>query len=573
MGPVGIVLHGGASESWVGDAESFKATNAFLDNLVNKAEASLERGATAVDVAAETVAELEDFPEFNAGKGSAVNIDGCFELEAGIVNGADSAYRAAVCLRTTKNPIKLARAMLDRRGTTAPVFIAGVGGDQLARRLGLETVDNSYFGTERRLSYWRQKRPDVSEHGTVGAVVLDSHGNVAAANSTGGMTMKPVGRVGDTAILGSGLYADERVAVACSGGGEAIMTSMLAGRIANLYRSGVGIAKAVEQAIWEATRLCPSISCGVIAITSDGERTTQCNSRIFTMASAGDAARCGRQVGLLRCTMPIIGPLCCYEDDMMQIGVSKHPTRPGQLTFKLKGTSLAGMDREQVFAWFGTLRRAAKALVEVVGSSDVAMMTWPGCDGGHLFPVHGRYAAEERSRSRRSTEKHSAIFHETSMVIRRACAGGDDGVDEGGEENDDAEEQNGRRACGLFLVSEAEAQGAVEALWGALQGGLREALQPEGPRSPCSGPNCPRRWSLLVDPASAERDEMLVASSFPDHHWPNPAPFEHHGSDHGYAELTAALGPRSWDLDGLRCLAAGLRDKLGGQSGMSGVSG
>lgn len=104
--------------------------------------------------------------------------------------------------------------MLDRRGPTAPVLMAGVGGDQLARRLGLETVDNGYFGTERRLSYWRQKRPDVSEHGTVGAVVLDAYGNVAAANSTGGMTMKPVGRVGDTAILGSGLYADDRVAVA-----------------------------------------------------------------------------------------------------------------------------------------------------------------------------------------------------------------------------------------------------------------------------------------------------------------------------------------------------------------------
>ncbi|KJK76301.1 hypothetical protein H634G_08361, partial [Metarhizium anisopliae BRIP 53293] len=338
MGPVGIVLHGGASESWVGDAASFEATNAFLDTLVSKAEASLRQGATAVDVAAEVVAELEDFPEFNAGKGSAVNMDGGFELEAGIVNGADSAYRAAVCLRTTKNPVRLARAMLDRRGPTAPVLMAGVGGDQLARRLGLETT-----------------RPVAS------------------------------------ARLANGFFT-----FYSSGGGEAIMTSMLAGRIANLYRGGAGIARAVEQAVWEATRLCPSISCGVIAITSDGERTAQCNSRIFNTASAGDAAPRERHVGLLRCTMPVIGPLCCCDDDLLRIGVSKHPTRPGQLTFQLKGASLADMDREQVFALFGALRRAAKALVGLVGSpvSDVAMMTWPGGDGGHLFPVHIRRDSE-----------------------------------------------------------------------------------------------------------------------------------------------------------------------------------
>ncbi|KJK84702.1 hypothetical protein H633G_11560, partial [Metarhizium anisopliae BRIP 53284] len=174
------------------------------------------------------------------------------------------------------------------------------------------------------------------------------------------------------------------------------MTSMLAGRIANLYRGGAGIARAVEQAVWEATRLCPSISCGVIAITSDGERTAQCNSRIFNTASAGDAAPRERHVGLLRCTMPVIGPLCCCDDDLLRIGVSKHPTRPGQLTFQLKGASLADMDREQVFALFGALRRAAKALVGLVGSpvSDVAMMTWPGGDGGHLFPVHIRRDSE-----------------------------------------------------------------------------------------------------------------------------------------------------------------------------------
>lgn len=104
--------------------------------------------------------------------------------------------------------------MLGSEGANSPVFIAGPGGDQLACRLGLETVPNSYFVTDRRMSYWKAKKAEASEHGTVGAVVLDAHGSVAVANSTGGMMFKPAGRVGDTALLGSGVYADKRIAVA-----------------------------------------------------------------------------------------------------------------------------------------------------------------------------------------------------------------------------------------------------------------------------------------------------------------------------------------------------------------------
>ncbi|KAI8309076.1 putative L-asparaginase [Colletotrichum sp. SAR11_59] len=210
---VGIVLHGGASESWVEDDASYAATRTFLEDLVKRGEDRLRQGAEAVDAVTEVVAELEDFPEFNSGKGAAVTQEGLHELEAGIVNGSTATYRAAVCLKNTKNPIKLVRAMPHQGGTNTPVFMAGNGADELSASLGLDMVPNSFFATERRMSYWRNRRSEVSEHGTVGAVVLDSHGNLAAANSTGGMMFKPSGRVGDTAILGSGLYADERVAV------------------------------------------------------------------------------------------------------------------------------------------------------------------------------------------------------------------------------------------------------------------------------------------------------------------------------------------------------------------------
>lgn len=103
--------------------------------------------------------------------------------------------------------------MLDSSGQGTPIFIAGPNGDTLAERLGLDLVPNSYFATENRVKYWSAKKAEISEHGTVGAVVLDAHGNLAAANSTGGMMFKAIGRVGDTAVLGSGLYADKNVAI------------------------------------------------------------------------------------------------------------------------------------------------------------------------------------------------------------------------------------------------------------------------------------------------------------------------------------------------------------------------
>ncbi|KAL6787362.1 putative L-asparaginase [Trichoderma sp. SZMC 28012] len=553
----GIVLHGGASESWIGNAESYHTTNTFLKGLVSRAEASLGKGTLAVDVAEEVVAELEDYPAFNAGKGAAVNVDGNFEVEAGIVNGATSAYRAAVCLHETKNPIKLARAMLENSGPTTPVFIAGSGGDELAKQLGLEIVPNSYFATESRTSYWHKKKAEMSEHGTVGAVVLDVHGNLAAANSTGGMMFKPVGRVGDTAVLGSGLYADKNVAIACSGGGEAILASMLAGRIANLYSNGITIAKAVEQAMRDASQLFPTISCGVIAITADGQQTAQCNSRIFNIGSSGSKSG-SSHVGLLPCTMPIITPLCFYEDELMRVGVSRHPTRLNQLTFQLKqDLSLVNMSEEQVYALFGKLKRICQSLVQSTGASDVAMVSWAGCTGGHLFPIgeDGEPKREFESETDR-TEDYQTVFGDGFMAIRQRVA---TGTTNGGDVAD----------ASLLLLGDAEIRWAVELFQRALEkdASLRMGLHSGG-------------WSLfagrqlaplsLSAPSSSAPSssycyrDVLVASSYIDPYWPSPAPFQHPTSYRNNSNeslpFTAALGPRSLDMAALLRLADKLRD-------------
>ncbi|CAI0654092.1 unnamed protein product [Colletotrichum noveboracense] len=524
---VGIVLHGGASESWVGDDALYAATKTFLDDLVKRGEDRLRQGAEAVDAVTEVVAELEDFPEFNSGKGAAVTQEGLHELEAGIVNGSTATYRAAVCLKNTKNPIKLVRAMLHQGGTNTPVFMAGGGADELSASLGLDMVPNSFFATKRRMSYWSNRRSEVSEHGTVGAVVLDSHGNLAAANSTGGMMFKPSGRVGDTAILGSGLYADERVAVVC-GGGESIITSMLASRVATLYHNGAVLEKAVEMAMWNATSICPAISCGVIAIASDGTQTAQCNSRIFTTASTGPGPGCGFGAGLLACTMPISAPLCFYEDDIVRAGVSKHPSRPNQLTFRLKDTSLAEMGEGQVAHLFWSLRRVSKTLASLCGVDDVAMVTFPSGNGGHLNERVGRKQKFVQSPCRDGANSWGCY------------PGGDPG-----------ERWDG--SClsrSLLLAPKADFQDLVAGIWSALERGQRVALQE------------PLRWSVIAHPPTG-RDVTVLGFALSEPHWPSPPPFQ--TAHTGHRELTSALGPRVTDLEPLWAIAGRLRNSMLGR--------
>jgi beta-aspartyl-peptidase (threonine type) len=137
------------------------------------------------------------------------------QLEAAVVDGKTLEYRAVAGLQRTRNPVKLASKMLTR---ASPAFIYGKTADDLASKMGLEVVDNSFFTTPKRKQYWEKNIARVKaleeDHGTAGAVALDLHGNLAAANTTGGMTFKLSGRVGDTAVLGAGILADKRVAIA-----------------------------------------------------------------------------------------------------------------------------------------------------------------------------------------------------------------------------------------------------------------------------------------------------------------------------------------------------------------------
>lgn len=347
-----------------------------------------------------------------------------------------------------------------------------------------------------------------------------------------------------------------------SGGGEAILASMLAGRIANLYNNGIPVAEAVEQAMRYATQLFPTISCGVIAITADGQQTTQCNSRIFNVGSAGGTSG-SSLLGLLPCTMPVIAPLCFYEDELMRVGVSKHPTRLDQLTFQLKqGLSLVGMSGEQAHALFGTLRRICQSLAQSTGASDVAMMTWAGCTRGHLFPIRGDdepNGAESKGMNAGAdrVEDYQTVFGDGFMAIRQRVARGSPNGDDERDGDGHGDKDGGSATVSLLLLDDAEFHGAVELFQRALDNASLRMSLSTGGWSLYAGPSKPGPLFLSARSGCGYRD-VLVASPYIDPCWPSPAPFQH-PTGNGPLHFTAALGPRIVDMAALLRLADELR--------------
>ncbi|WON76431.1 isoaspartyl peptidase/L-asparaginase [Serratia sp. UGAL515B_01] len=240
-----IVIHGGAGtiSRQAVTAEKEQEYHSALRAILTASQKILTDGGSAVDAVTLAVTMLEDCPLFNAGKGAVFTHAETHELDAAIMRGEDLQAGAVSCVRHIKNPIKAARAIMEQ---SEHVLLVGDGAEDFARQQSLELVDSNYFSTEaRRDQLYRvrdlqggtaldhsaetltvQPAPidEEKKFGTVGAVALDSLGNLAAATSTGGMTNKQVGRVGDSPIFGAGTYADNRTAaVSCTGTGEMFM--------------------------------------------------------------------------------------------------------------------------------------------------------------------------------------------------------------------------------------------------------------------------------------------------------------------------------------------------------------
>jgi beta-aspartyl-peptidase (threonine type) len=221
-----LAIHGGAGEprEHAGAREAERARRDVLHEVLAAGARALAAGAASLDVVEDAVRALEDSPLFNAGKGAVFNARGAHELEASIMDGRTLAAGAVANLRGIKNPVTLARWVMER---SPHVYLAGDGAIAFAQEQGMALVAPDYFWTEESWSALKRARLGASDArrapppGTVGAVALDVRGNLAAATSTGGTTRKLPGRVGDSSVIGAGTYASNAsCAVSCTGLGE-----------------------------------------------------------------------------------------------------------------------------------------------------------------------------------------------------------------------------------------------------------------------------------------------------------------------------------------------------------------
>jgi beta-aspartyl-peptidase (threonine type) len=264
-----IAIHGGAGAIVQTLVESHRlAVEEALPRLTEAGAAMLREGGSALDVVERVVVDLEECELFNAGRGAVLSAAGAHELEASIMDGASGRAGAACGLRTVRNPIRLARQVLERTGH---VLVGGQGAEDLAKAWDIERVPNEWFTTDRRLEQLRvhlaTSDDDRMHHATVGAVACDEHGHVASATSTGGTTGKLPGRIGDTPLISAGTWADERVAISCTGLGERFVLAgtarMVAARVELLGESVGQAATAVLDAM-------PPESGGLLAVDSGG---------------------------------------------------------------------------------------------------------------------------------------------------------------------------------------------------------------------------------------------------------------------------------------------------------------
>lgn len=257
-----LVIHGGAGTILKSQMtpEKEKAYQSSLTRALETGYLILEKGGSALDAVEATVRVLEDDPLFNAGKGAVFTNEGKNELDAAIMNGKTLAAGAVAGVSTIRNPISAARAVMEK---SPHVMMTGKGAEKFAREKGLQIVDPSYFFTEdrwkslqkekkedslnslkdrqlqQRQTLLKQKENSDYKYGTVGAVALDRHGNLAAATSTGGMTNKRFGRVGDAPIIGAGTYANnETVAISGTGWGEYFIRLVMAKTISDMMEFG-----------------------------------------------------------------------------------------------------------------------------------------------------------------------------------------------------------------------------------------------------------------------------------------------------------------------------------------------
>ncbi len=296
MKKIAIAVHGGAGSDSDFIKEHEEDYKNALAEAVNLGYEMLEKGENAVDVVEKVVCFFEDHELFNAGKGSAITNLGKVEMCASIMDGKDLASGAAATVYNVKNPVKLAREIMDH---TEHVYLSDYGALAFAKEAGIELKDDFYFHTEHQIKTWKDARekeieeggPEIKEgtpvdhkkkkhshSGTVGCVALDQHGNLAAATSTGGTENCKEGRIGDSSMIGVGTYANNNTcAVSCTGDGEYAIRGVLAHDVAAVMEyKGLSVNEAIKFVLFEKNKHVDG-DLGIIAVSKDGDVALEYN--------------------------------------------------------------------------------------------------------------------------------------------------------------------------------------------------------------------------------------------------------------------------------------------------------
>jgi len=294
-----LVVHGGAgSERIAHDDPVHEAqARAGLDEALQAGSDILAAGGTAVDAVETAARSLEENVCFNAGRGSVLTEQGIVELDAAIMDGRTRQAGAVSGIQTSRAPISLARRLMEHG---PHVFLAGAAADRFAAAAGLEQVPNDFFILPERRRQLEEAlaagaEADPIKYGTIGAVAVDLHGNVASATSTGGITAKRWGRVGDSPLIGAGTYADNRAgAISATGSGEYFIRAVAAHEVASRIRlGGATLQEAIDGVLADIAAL--GGKGGLIGVTPDGDAAWA-----FTTPAMyrGMADENGRKVGI-----------------------------------------------------------------------------------------------------------------------------------------------------------------------------------------------------------------------------------------------------------------------------------
>lgn len=258
-----IAIHGGAGTILRSamTAEKETAYKKALEDALIAGENILSKGGPSLDAVEAAIRSLEDNPLFNAGKGAVFTHDGKHEMDASLMNGKDLMAGAVAGVSNIKNPVSLARAVMEK---SEHVFLAGQGAMEFAKKNHIEFAPDEYFYTQMRYEQLQQAlqsdtvildhtEKDHKKFGTVGAVALDNNGNLAAGTSTGGMTNKKHGRVGDTPLIGAGTYANNATcAISCTGHGEFFIRSVVAYDVSCLMEyKGLSLKQACDKVVMD----------------------------------------------------------------------------------------------------------------------------------------------------------------------------------------------------------------------------------------------------------------------------------------------------------------------------------